>query len=122
NVSSSVLQLAMTGAYAPGSQLNISNSFIWSQGIQAENGGKVTISNAQIYGNYFLANGAGSPVTLLCVYENRKATAATSCAPVNGYPPNSDGVPLCNPFNPLGQCSQVSTSNGGAVTGMPACN
>ena len=38
------------------------------------------------------------------------------------YPPNINGVPLCNPQNPIGQCSRVSIASGGVVTGTPACN
>ena len=121
NISNSVLQLAVTEAGGPGSQMNITDTQIWSQAIIAANGGQMNITTSHLHGN-FISAGPGSSITLTGSTEDRNATSSTSCAPVNGYPPNTNGVPLCNPYNPLGQCSQVTTTGSGVVTGMPACN
>src|SRR5258708_30086202 len=51
NISNSTLQLAVTGAMGPGSRLNINTSEIWSQAVQAQNGGQMTITNSQLHGN-----------------------------------------------------------------------
>jgi hypothetical protein len=124
NLSNSTLQLAETGALGPGSKMNITGTQIWSQGILAQNGGKVSITYSGIHGNDILVAGAGSSIGMSNVVEYRNGSPTMSCAPApaTGYPPNTNGVPLCNPQNPLGQCSQVSTQGAGVVTGMPACN
>jgi hypothetical protein len=124
NISNSTLQLAELGAFGSGSQMNITGTQIWSQGIVAQNGGHVSITYSGIHGNYISAAGPVSSISMSNVLEYRNGSASMSCAqnPATGYPPNTNGVPLCNPENPLGQCSQVSTQNGGVVTGIPACN
>jgi hypothetical protein len=124
NISSSTLQLAELGAFGAGSQLNITGTQIWSQGIVAQDGGKISITYSGIHGNDISAAGAGSSISMSNVQEYRNGSASMSCAqnPSTGYTPNTNGVPLCNPQNPLGQCSQVSTQNGGVVTGLPACD
>jgi hypothetical protein len=124
NISSSILQLAQTAAVGPGSKMNITSTQIWSQGIQAQNGGQVSITYSAIHGNDISAAGTGSSIGMSNVLEYRNGSASMSCAqnPATGYTPNNNGVPLCNPQNPLGQCSQVSTSGAGTVTGLPACN
>jgi hypothetical protein len=121
NISNSVLQLAVTYAGGAGSQMNITDTQIWSQAIIATNGGQMNIGSSHFHGN-FISVGPDSSITITDSVEDRNATSSTSCAPVNGYPPNTNGVPLCNPFNPLGQCSQVTTKGNGVVTGMPPCN
>lgn len=123
NLSNSTLQLAQLGAFGKGSQLNITGTQIWSQGIVAQNGGHVSINYSGIHGNAISAAGTGSSISMSNATEYRNGSASISCAqnPATGYTPNINGVPLCNPQNPLGQCSQVSAQNGGAVTGIPAC-
>ena len=125
-VSSSVLQLAVTAAAGPGSVLNITNnSHIWSQSLLAQNGGKINISNSQLHGNFISASGSGSKITMTNVGDAKNGLASETCTPVNGYPPNNNGVPLCNPFNPLHQCAQLQTPTGGAqITANPnlTCN
>lgn len=121
NVSTSVFQLAVTGAVGPGSLLNISNSQIWSQSILAQNGGRISISNSQLHGNFISATGTGSQITMSSVGEAKNGISPQTCASVNGYPPNNNGVPLCNPFNPIYQCSQVMPATGGAtITATPS--
>jgi hypothetical protein len=124
NISNSTLQLAQLGAFGSGSQLNITGTQIWSQAIVAQNGGQVSINYGGIHGNAISAAGNGSSISMSNVLEYRNGSASMSCAqnPATGYAPNNNGVPLCNPQNPLGQCSQVSTQNGGVVTGIPACD
>ena len=123
NISNSTLQLAVTGAVGPGSRLNIDGTQIWSNTILARYGGQVSITNSRIHGTFISAAGAGSGIGMSAsTMENRNGSAGMSCAPVNGYPPNTNGVPLCNPQNPIGQCSQMSTASGGVVTGTPVCN
>ncbi|MGH6839140.1 MAG: hypothetical protein ACREDT_10135, partial [Methylocella sp.] len=124
NISNSTLQLAELGAFGAGSQLNITGTQIWSQEIVAQNGGHVSIAYSGIHGNAISAAGTGSSISMSNVLEYRNGTASMSCAqdPATGYTPNINGVPLCNPQNPLGQCSHVSTRTSGAVTGIPACN
>lgn len=121
NISTCVLQLAVAGAFGPGSYMSILGTQIWSQAVQAQGGGRVDIGNSQLHGNFVSAEGAGSRITMTNVPEGRNAVAPASCAPVGGVPPNADGVPLCNPFNPLYQCSQFSTKDGGTIEGAPPC-
>jgi hypothetical protein len=119
NISDSILQLAITGAVGPGSKMNINNTQIWTEAILAMNGGKMNITNSQIHGNYISAAGVGSSITMTNVGESRNGISPQSCAPVGGYPPNNNGVPLCNPFNPLYQCSQVTATGGATITDFP---
>jgi hypothetical protein len=122
NISNSVLQLAVTAAMGPGAKLNISGTRIWSQAIQAANGGLLTIGNSQLYGNFVSAAGTGSKITMTSVGANRNGDSSQqTCAPVNGFPPNDNGVPLCTPFNPLHQCVQiVPPSGGGVISASPS--
>lgn len=115
SISNSVLQLAVTGAVGPGSILTISGAQIWSQSIIAQNGGRVQISNSQLHGNFISAAGAGSTITMANVGEAKNGVSPQSCAAIDGYPPHNNGVPLCNPFNPLYQCSQLAPASGGAL-------
>jgi hypothetical protein len=115
NISNSVLQLAVVGAFGPGAVMNIDGTQLWVQAMLAQGGGQVAISNSQIHGNYFAASGAGSKIVLTNVGESRNAVPPQSCMPVDGYPPNVDGVPLCNPLNPPYRCSQIVPPTGGAV-------
>src|SRR5208283_1923632 len=116
NISNCVLQLAVTEAGGSGSSMNISGTQIWSQAIQDVQGGQMTITNSQLHGNFISATGAGSSITMTNVGEQRNGVAPQSCAPVGGFPPNNNGIPLCNPYNPLYQCSQVSATGGGTIT------
>jgi len=116
NISDSTLQLAVTGAVGPGSKMAINNTQIWSGTILDIYGGKMNITNSHIHGNYISASGVGSNITMTNVIESRNGISPQSCAPVGGYPPNNNGVPLCNPFNPLYQCSQVTAAGGATIT------
>jgi hypothetical protein len=121
NISNSVLQLAVTEAGGPGSIMTIDSTQIWSQTIQAQDGGQLTITNSQLHGNFISAAGAGSSIAMNNVGDEGNGVSPQSCAPVDGVPPNNRGVPLCNPFNPLYQCSQVVPPTGGAtITATPA--
>jgi len=117
NISNSTLQLATTGAVGPGSQMNITGSQIWSSAILSENGGHMSISSSQIHGNYISATGSGSQVSMSSVTDYRNGSSSASCT----NPVGPDGTPVCNPFNPSGQCAVVSTQNGGVVTGTATC-
>lgn len=120
NLSNSVLQLAVTEAAGPGAILSIDNTQIWSQSLRAEDSGQMTITNSQLHGNFISASGAGTSIDLDNVGESRNGVPPQSCAAVDGVPPNEDGVPLCNPFNPLYQCSQLIPPTGGAtITATP---
>ena len=123
NISNSVLQIAATGAVGPGSQMNITGAQIWSNEILARNGGHVNITYSGLHGNHISAAGTGSGISMSNVLEYQNGSSSlTSCRATGyGYPPNTNGVPLCNFQNPLHQCSQVSTQSGGTVTGVPAC-
>jgi hypothetical protein len=121
NISNCVLQLAVTEAGGPGAVMNISGTQIWSQSVLAEAGGEMTITDSQLHGNFISAADAGSSIVMNDVGEERNGVSPQSCAPIDGVPPNDDGVPLCNPFNPLYQCSQVVLPTGGAtITAMPS--
>jgi hypothetical protein len=120
NISNCILQLAVTEAGGPGAVMNISGTQIWSQMIQAQDGGQMTITDSQLHGNFISAAGPGSSITMNDVGDEGNGVSPQSCAPVNGAPPNNDGVPLCNPFNPLYQCSQVVTAAGATITADPA--
>jgi hypothetical protein len=117
NISNSTLQLATTGAVGPGSQMNIAGSQIWSSDILAENGGHTSITSSQIHGNYILATGSGSQVSMSSVTDDRNGSSSASCT----TPVVLNGTPVCNPFNPLGQCATKNVQNGGTVTGTAAC-
>jgi hypothetical protein len=120
NVSNCVAQLAFTGAVGPGSIMNVDNCEIWSQVVVAENGGQLTVMNSELYGNIVTALGSGSKLNLVEVGDNPNGTPPQTCAPNNGSSPNNNGVPLCDPFNPLYQCVQVIPSSGGAtITSSP---
>jgi hypothetical protein len=120
NISDSTLQLAVSGAVGPGSKLTITNTDVWSSTILAIYGGKMNISNSHVHGNFISASRAGSSIVMTNVTESRNGIPPQSCAPVDGYPPNNNGVPLCNPFNPLYQCSQVTATAGATITASPA--
>ncbi len=113
NISNSTLQLATTGAVGPGSQMNITGSQIWSSAILAENGGHTSITTSQIHGSYISATGSGSRISMSSATDYRNGSSSASCP--NPVGPN--GTPVCNPFNPLGQCAKASPQNGGVVTG-----
>lgn len=121
NISESTLQYAVSGAVGPGSKLNINNTHIWSGSILAI-GGQVNISNSYVHGNNITARGvvgANSKINLINVIESRNGISPQSCASVGGYPPNNNGVPLCNPFNPLYQCSRVTATGGATINANP---
>jgi hypothetical protein len=120
NISNCILQLAVTEAGGPGAVMNISGTQIWSQTIQARDGGQLTITDSQLHGNFISAADAGSSITMNDVGDEGNGVSPQSCAPVNGAPPNNNGDPLCNPFNPLYQCSQISTAQGATITANPA--
>ena len=120
-VSNCVLQLAVAGAFGAGSRMSISATHVWSQAVQAVGGGRIEIANGQLHGNFVSAEGAGSSITMTNVGESRNAVPPETCAPVAGVPPQTDGVPLCNPLNPLYACSQFSTKDGGTIVGAPPC-
>jgi len=117
NISNSTLQLAVAGAVGPGSQMNITGTQIWSQAILAENGGHTSITSSQIHGNYISATGSGSQLSMSSVTDDRNGSSSVSCP----NPVGPDGTPVCNPFNPLGQCATVNPQSGGVVTGTAAC-
>jgi hypothetical protein len=118
NISNSVLQYAQLGAFGPGSQLTITGTDIWSQQISAENGGQTTITNSTLRGNYIFLSGSGSTIAFSNDVDHKNGSLSAGCPIVNGYPPNTNGVPSCNFQNPLGQCAQVVPGSVG-ITGMP---
>ena len=121
NISNCILQLAVTEAAGPGAVMNISDTRIWSQTIQAQDGGQINITDSQLHGNFISAGGAGSSIAMTSVGEERNGVSPQSCAAADGAPPNDDGDPLCNPFNPLYQCSQVAPPTAGAtITATPS--
>jgi len=121
DISNCILQLANTEAAGTGAIMTISGSQIWSQSVLAEDGGKISIRASQLHGNFISASGAGSSISMDDVGDERNGIRPQSCAPIDGLPPNDDGDPLCNPFNPLYQCSQVVPPSGGAtITANPS--
>ena len=75
NISGSVLQLGSVGAFGPGAMMNISDTQIWSQDIQAENGGQLAIAASQLHGNFISATGTGSLIAMNNVVEARNGVA-----------------------------------------------
>jgi hypothetical protein len=116
NISNSTLQLAVTGAMSPGSQMNITSTQIWSQAILAQNGGRMSITSSQIHGNYVSALGSGSQIGMTSVTDYRNGSSVTCSNPVA-----MDGTPVCNPMNPLRQCAKEYAQSGGVVTGTATC-
>jgi hypothetical protein len=119
NISDSTLQLAVSAAVGAGAKLNIDNTQVWSSTILAKFGGRMNITNSHIHGNFISASGAGSSIGMINVIESRNGIPPQSCASVDGYPPNNNGVPICNPLNPLYQCSQVTAAGGATITAIP---
>ncbi len=101
NISNSVLQIAATGAVGLGSQMNITGAQIWSNEILTRNGGHVNITYSGLHGNHISAAGTGSSISMSNVLEYKNGSLSLPCtpAPATGYPPNTNGVPLCNPQN-----------------------
>jgi hypothetical protein len=102
-VEHSVLQLAVLAALAPGSLLDIRDSEIWNQTIEAGNKGRVTISDSKIYGSLFHARDSPSHISIEggSFYENpARCTKATM---VN----IATGQPNCNPFRTPGMPRSV---------------
>lgn len=97
-VTNSILQLAVLAAMAPGSQLNITNSQIWNQMIQAANGGQVQITSSPIYGTLFFSSSASSTIAIYNSSFNNNPTGCTQSNMIN----ISTGQPQCNPFRPSG--------------------
>jgi hypothetical protein len=118
-ITDSTLQLAVSGAVGLGSKMNINNTQIWSSTILAKFGGRMNITNSHIHGNFISASGTSSSIAMSNVIESRNGIPPQSCAPVGGYPPNNNGVPLCNPLNPLYQCSQLTAADGATITEVP---
>lgn len=116
NISGSTLQLAITGAVGPGSQLSIANSDVWSQALLAQYGGKLTVTGSTMHGNFVAASGTGSNVSLTNTTDSRDSTLQSCTSPVSQV-----GVPACNPLNQLGRCAQYISGGGGSITGSATC-
>lgn len=97
-VEDSILQLAWLAAFGPASTLDILNSEIWNQDIEAANSSKVTISNSNIYGSFFHARDAGSTIAISggAFHENPSGCTQSTMVDI------STGQPKCNPFRPPG--------------------
>ena len=84
--------------------------------------GRLLLSDCVLHGNFISADGQGSVIELVNTVDLRNGDASLpNCDPVDGYPPNDNGVPLCNPFNPFQECSTHSATNGGAIAGEAQC-
>lgn len=121
----STLQLAVAMSAGVDSTLRIVRSDVWLQSILAANGGVVILTDCVLHGNFINADGTGSSVTFegsTIDLRNGDATTTPDCNPIGGYPPNDNGVPLCNPYNPLYACSKVSATNAGSVSPAPMCD
>ena len=115
-VINSTLQLGDLASAAPGSQLLVNNSDVWNHVVQAMNGGNLTIENSTIHGNYFTASGCTgadcSTIALTNDTEENNGTQST-CSGNNIFQAN--GIPNCDPLNPLEAPSTYVTSNGGVI-------
>jgi hypothetical protein len=123
-VVNSVFQYAVLGAEAAGAKLSISDSQIWSQVIQAANGGHVTLNNTEVHGNLVSSSGAGSKITIVStndLHNGNSTIQNCNSNPTTGFPPNQNGIPLCSPFYTLHRCAQYTNSSGGIIVGFAPC-
>jgi hypothetical protein len=123
-VTDSVFQLAVLESYGPFAYLTINNSQIWSQAIEAFGESIMTITSSEIHGNFVQVDGVGSVMNFSSNTfdgHNGNATITNCNANSQGYTPNVNGVPLCNPYTPLHGCANVIVSDGGTLTRTPPC-
>ena len=98
-VDRSVLQLAVLGAFAPGSSIAINNSEIWSQGVEVGNRAQVTITDSQIYGTRFHLHDADSRISIQGGAFRDNPGNCSQGTMVN----IATGQPRCNPFSAPGR-------------------
>lgn len=100
-VQTSVLQLAALAAIGPGSSLDIRNSEIWNQTIEAANKAAVSIADSNVHGTLFHTGDSESVVSITggSFYGN-----AAHCRQVEMVDIAS-GQPRCNPFRAPGMPS-----------------
>ena len=98
HVERSVLQLAVLAALGPGSLLDIRDSEVWNQTVEAANKGRVSIADSRIYGTLFHARDSSSSISIAggSFYEN--PPGCTQATMVN----IATGQPRCNPFRTPG--------------------
>ena len=97
-VDHSVLQLAVLGAVAPGAVLDVNNSDVWNQLIEAVNGGTIRLTSSRITGSLFDARDAASSIVITGGSFANNPGGCTANAMVDV----STGQPLCDPFRPPG--------------------
>jgi hypothetical protein len=98
HVERSVLQLAVLAALAPGSSLDIRDSEIWSQAIEAAYNGRVSIADSRIHGGLFHARDSDSHISIErgTFYENPAQCSQATMVNI------ATGQPNCNPFRTPG--------------------
>ena len=115
-VENSVLQLAVLGALGPDSSLEIRNSEIWNQSIEAANKGRVTIADSKIFGALFRTRDSVSKISVQggAFYDNPSGCTPSSMVEI------ATGQPKCNPFRTPGPPSSMGA---GAIecTGTAGC-
>lgn len=97
-IDSSILQLATLSSLGTNnSNLNISNSEIYSQAITAANSAAITLNNCSVTGSWFSTD-ATSHITVNdgCFYANPSGCTANAMVNIN------TGQPYCNPYIPAG--------------------
>jgi hypothetical protein len=122
---SSVTQLAVLEADGANAVITVRDTQIWSQSITAAGGGVIYIYDSYIHGNYISVVNSGSSIYFdnsTFDLHNGNATITNCNSNSDGYPPNNNGVPLCNPYSTLHRCADVSISDdGGTINEIPVC-
>jgi hypothetical protein len=104
-VERSLLQLAVLAAVAPGSSLDIHDSDIWNQTIEAQNGGRASITDSAIHGTLFDARGTNSAISIEggAFHENPALCPRATMLDI------ASGQPTCTPFRPPGMPRRTGT-------------
>jgi hypothetical protein len=108
-VTHSVLQLAVLGAVAAGSALEVDSSDVWNQLIETDNGAAIRIKDSRVSGSLFDARTAASSIQITggSFANNPGGCTANTMVDVG------TGQPLCDPFRPPGPPTRTGP---GAVT------
>jgi hypothetical protein len=110
-VESSVLQLAVLAALAPGSLIDIRESEVWNQSIEAANGAQVVLTDSKVHGSLFHVRDTGSSISIKggVFYENPAGCTESTMVNV------ATGRPKCNPFRAPGKPRSAGTGKVGCA-------
>jgi hypothetical protein len=100
SVDHSVLQFAVLGVLAPRSTLDISNSEIWNQLVEANNDAVIRITDSRVVGSLLDALSTASRIQIVGgSFADNPGGCAVILANIVVV---ATGKPLCNPYGPAG--------------------